>query len=76
MQNVASADGRRKRTSLSSNLTPMISPMDLKADSKPRKISETLEGWNGDSFKEVLKTVTLVDINIPENFPPGDLKKF
>jgi len=76
MQNGAPADGRCKGTSLSSNFSPMINPMDLKTDSKPCKISETLKGWNGDSFKEVLKIVAPVDINIPENFPPEDLKKF
>ncbi len=75
MQNGASADGRRKGTSLSSNFSPMISPMDLKADSKPRNISRALKGWNRDSFKEALKIVAPVDINIPENFPPEELEK-
>ena len=69
LQNGASADGRRKGTSLSSNFSPMPSPMDLPPDNKDRDIFRTLMGWNGPEFKDVLDIVAPVDIDIPENLP-------
>jgi pyruvate-formate lyase len=34
-----------------------------------------LEGWNGETFAEALKSVAPVDIDIPENFPLSDLEE-
>ncbi|TFH53716.1 MAG: hypothetical protein E4G89_00750 [Methanothrix sp.] len=67
LQNGASADGRRKGSSLSSNFSPMSSPMDLPPDFTPRDISKVLKGWNGSAFEDVLKIVAPVDIDIPED---------
>jgi autonomous glycyl radical cofactor GrcA len=69
LQNGASADGRRKGSSLSSNFSPMSSPMDLPPDFTPRDISKVLKGWNGSAFEDVLKIVAPVDIDIPEDTP-------
>jgi pyruvate-formate lyase len=70
LQNGASADGRRKGSSLSSNFSPMSSPMDLAPDLTPRNIYEALKGWNGPAFKDVLKIVAPVDIDIREDLSP------
>jgi Dyp-type peroxidase family len=69
LQNGASADGRRKGSSLSSNFSPMSSPMDLPPDLRPRDIFGVLEGWNGPAFEKVMKIVAPVDIDISENLP-------
>ena len=71
----ASADGRRKGSSLSSNFSPLPSPMDLPPDPRPRNIFQTLKGWNGATFAEALKSVAPVDIDIPEDFPLTGLEE-
>lgn len=69
LQNGASADGRRKGGSLSSNFSPMSTPLDLPPATGARDIVSSLEGWNNDDFKEALKIVCPLDINVPEDFP-------
>jgi pyruvate-formate lyase/deferrochelatase/peroxidase EfeB len=71
----ASADGRRKGSTLSSNFSPLPSPMDLPPDARPRNVFTALKGWNGETFAEALKSVAPVDIDIPEDFPISDLEE-
>ncbi len=69
LSNGATANGRRKGDSLSSNMSAMSSPLDLPPETGTRDFEICLKGWNNDSFQEVLKVVTPVDVNIPENTP-------
>ncbi len=64
----ASADGRRKGATLSSNFSPMPSPSDLPPDRHPRNIFEALKGYNSSAFNEALNIFGPVDIDIPEDF--------
>lgn len=74
MQNGASADGRRKASPLSSNMSPMAYPTDLPIPNKERDIKSSLKGWNNKEFKDALKIVVPLDINIPEDFPCEELE--
>jgi pyruvate-formate lyase len=72
----ASADGRRKGASLSSNYSPMPSQSDMPPNTKPRDIFESLKGYNHPKESAfALKTVGPVDIDIREDFPKDELKK-
>lgn len=63
----ASADGRRKGATLSSNFSPMPSPSDKAPDPRPRNIFAALKGWNGPTSDHALNIPGPVDIDIPEN---------
>ncbi len=65
----ASADGRRKGVTLSSNFSPMPSPEDSAPEARPRGIVEALKGWNHDSFAFAQNVPGPVDVNIAEDFP-------
>lgn len=73
LSNGATADGRRKGSSLCSNMSPMSSPLDLPPQTEMRDLTECLKGWNNDAFQNVLKVITPVDINIPESTPEEKL---
>ncbi len=71
----ASADGRRKGATLSSNFSPMPSPSDLPPNPEPRDIFEALKGWNGPTSAYALNIAGPVDIDIPESTDKETLKK-
>jgi len=71
----ASADGRRKGATLSSNFSPMPSPSDLPPDPKPRNLMKALRAWNGDASGYALNIPGPVDIDIPENTDKEILKQ-
>lgn len=75
LQNGASADGRRKGGSFSSNFSPNCTPNDLPVPDKTWDAFSCLKGWNGRSFDDVLKVCTPLDINIPEDFSLKSLEK-
>ncbi len=64
----ASADGRRKGATLSSNMSPMPSPSDLPPDRSPRGLIKALKGYAAPSFDYARNIFAPVDIDIPENF--------
>lgn len=71
----ASADGRRKGTTLSSNMSAMPVPADLPPTDAPVEIFSALAGWNGATFDYARNLPGPVDIDIPEDFPLGALKE-
>ncbi len=71
----ASADGRRKGATLSSNYSPMPSPSDMPPNSEPRNIFDSLEGYNHQESDYALSRPGPVDIDIREDFPKEELKK-
>jgi len=71
----ASADGRRKGATLSSNYSPMPSPSDMPPNTGRRNIFEALKGWNHEESGYALRNPGPVDIDIREDFPKDELKK-
>ncbi len=65
----ASADGRRKGATLSSNFSPMPSPSDRSPEPRPRDIFTALRGWNGGTFDLARNIPGPIDIDIREDFP-------
>lgn len=64
----ASADGRRKAATLSSNMSPMPSPSDLPPQSGARDVHAALAGYNGETFEYAMQMAGPVDIDIGEDF--------
>lgn len=72
----ASADGRRNGMPIASDLSPTPSPQDLPPAPAFRNIYQALQSWRVDAIEYGLSNASPVDMNIPENFPLEDLKRF
>ncbi|MDH4471687.1 MAG: Dyp-type peroxidase [Fluviicola sp.] len=72
--NGASADGRRKGTTIASDLSSMPSPSDLPVDHQEAKFVDALAGFAGNGTKK-LTDGGPTDFNIREDFPQKDLVK-
>ena len=72
----ASADGRRNGMPIASDLSPSPAPQDLPAAPAFRNIYQSLKSWQIDAIDKGLSNASPVDMNIAEDFPLEDLKKF
>lgn len=72
----ATADGRRNGMPIASDLSPVPAPQDLAAAPAFRNIYQSLESWRNEAIDYGLSNASPVDMNISENFPLEDLKRF
>ena len=72
----ASADGRRNGMPIASDLSPVPAPQDLPPAPAFRNIYQSLRSWRVDAIEYGLSNASPVDMNITEDFPLEDLKRF
>ena len=72
----ASADGRRNGMPIASDLSPVPAPQDLPAAPAFRNIYQSLRSWRVDAIEYGLSNASPVDMNITEDFPLDELKRF
>jgi pyruvate-formate lyase len=61
---------------IASDLSPVPAPQDLAAAPAFRNIYQSLESWRNEAIDYGLSNASPVDMNISENFPLEDLKRF